>query len=82
MSGHWDEYWAGGVEGNKSLDTSMGTGLGVWLGLGGESVKAWALLGSCDLLLWLQIEQQVSQCTCEKRFQVTRVAEGQYRVSA
>ena len=28
-----------------------------------------------------QIQLQVSKCTCSKKFCVTRVAEGQYRVS-
>ena len=28
-----------------------------------------------------QIQFQVSKCTCTKKFRVTRVAEGQYRVS-
>ena len=34
------------------------------------------------LFIFPQIQLQVSKCTCSKKFCVTRVAEGQYRVSS
>ena len=43
-------------------------------------VLQWMLYILMFAKIVLQIQQQVSKCTCEHRFKVSRVAEGQYRV--
>ena len=35
----------------------------------------------CLSICVVQIERQVSHCSCPKRYQVSKVAEGKYRVS-
>ena len=40
-----------------------------------------SIIATILIPLSLQIQHQLSKCTCTKKFLVTRVAEGQYRVS-
>ena len=46
-----------------------------------KNFKSFQNLFTVNLTNFPQIQLQISKCTCSKKFCVTRVAEGQYRVS-